>query len=340
MALRFVDSFDHYATADIVKKWSTVSSSPTISAGNGRRSTASLRIATGVVQYVGLNLTAQPTWILGFALRMGTVNSFNSQIMQWFDNASAQVELWMLTTGALSIVRAGSATLGTVTSPLLTAGTYNYIEWAVTIHPSAGTSELRINGTSVLSLTGVNTRATANSSANILRFGYPTGSGSIYTWDYDDVYICDGTGSAPHNTFLGDCRVDTLFPTSDGTSQQWTPSTAGTHYTLVDETAPNTTDYVASNTVGHRDTYGMQDLSAMTGTIYGVQLNLAALKNDAGARSVKPLLLSGASEALGAATALSTSQTYTLHMQTTDPATGVAWTESGVNAAQCGAEVA
>ena len=77
------------------------------------------------------------------------------------------------------------------------------------------------------------------------------------------------------------------------------PRPARTHYTLVDDAAPNTTDYVSSATVGQRDTYGMQDLTAATGTIYGVQLNLAALKSDAGARSIKPLVLSGASEALG-----------------------------------------
>ena len=84
----------------------------------------------------------------------------------------------------------------------------------------------------------------------------------------------------------------------------------------------------------------MQDLTAVTGTIYGVQLNLAALKSDAGARSIKPLLLSGAFEALGTATALSTSQTYTRHVQTTDPVTAAAWTESAVNSMQAGAEVA
>ena len=64
-------------------------------------------------------------------------------------------------------------------------------------------------------------------SANTVRVGMLETT-LIGTLDIDDLYICDGTGSAPHNTFLGDCRVDTLLPTADGTAQQWTPST-GTH---------------------------------------------------------------------------------------------------------------
>jgi hypothetical protein len=48
-----------------------------------------------------------------------------------------------------------------------------------------------------------------------------------------------------------------IFPTSDGNYLQWTPSTGVTHYTLVDETARNTTDYVFSNTTSQRDSYGV-----------------------------------------------------------------------------------
>jgi len=84
----------------------------------------------------------------------------------------------------------------------------------------------------------------------------------------------------------------------------------------------------------------MQDLTAATGTIYGAQLNLAALKSDAGARSIKSLIKSGSSEVLGSAIALNTSQLYTLQMQVTDPATSAAWTEAGINSVTCGAETA
>jgi hypothetical protein len=42
MALRFVDSFDHYLTADLTEKWTNLISTPAISSGNGRRGTSAL----------------------------------------------------------------------------------------------------------------------------------------------------------------------------------------------------------------------------------------------------------------------------------------------------------
>lgn len=339
MSLRFCDSFDHYATADLLKKYTSTNGSPTIQAGSGRRSTASLRCPLNANAFVALTLDAQSTWIVGCALRFSALPVAEAPLIGLYDAAAAlQCDVRMTTAGLLSVTRNGTS-LG-VSSSALSPGTDSYLELRAVIHTTTGAMEARVNGVAWVALTNVNTQAQASASASHIRLGVLQFAQAGQTADFDDLYICDGTGSAPHNTFLGDCRVDTLLPTSDGTSQQWTPSTPGTHYTLVDDSTPNTTDYVASQTVGHRETYGMQDLSAVTGTIYGVQVALAALKSDAGARSVKPLLLSGASEGLGTTAALSTSQTYTRHLQTTDPATGVAWTESAINAMQAGAEVA
>ena len=338
MSLRFMESCDHYVTADLAKKW-TSSVGMSIISSQGRRSTAALT-QTNWGNFVSLTLDNQGTWILGFAFRYTALPaSARSIIARWMDGATNQVELGLTPSGTLTVYRGGTTLLGTSTAAIATA-TYAYLEWLVVFHASAGQVMLRVNGTEVLALTGIQTSASGNAWANAVRIGSMSDStGNMGVTYWDDLYLCDGAGSTPHNTFLGDCRVDTLLPNADGTSQQWAPSTPGTHYTLVDEAAPNTTDYVSSATAGQRDTYGMQDLSAVIGTIYGVQLNLAALKSDAGARSIKPLLLSGGSEALGASTALSTSQLYTRAVQVTDPATGAAWIEAGVNAVQAGAEV-
>ena len=156
----------------------------------------------------------------------------------------------------------------------------------------------------------------------------------------DDFYMLDQSGSAPLNDFLGDCRIDTIYPSADGTYSDFTPSTGSTHYTLVDEATPNTTDYVSSSTVGNRDSYQFQDIAALSAqTIYGVQVNAAIVKDDAGARSAATFVRSGSSNSDGAGVGLSTSQTYISQIFTTDPNTGAAWTESAVNAAQFGTVV-
>jgi len=337
MALRFIDGFDHYATADFGKKWGGVSAgSPAISAGTGRRSTASLRCPTG--SSLHLTLDAQQVWLVGIAVRITAFPTTLVVLLAWLDGVTLQGDVGITNTGAVLVRGGGSATLGTSTN-VLSLNTYYYLEWRLLVgNAGIGQSEVRVNGVSWLALTGVDTQGTVNATATVLKCG--TVQSSAGSLDIDDLYICDGTGSAPHNTFLGDCRVDSLLPNADVTPQQWTPSTGTTHYTLVDETAPNTTDYVSSSTPTHRELFGMQDLTAATGTIYGAQLNLAALKSDAGTRSIKSLIKSGSSEILGSTIALSTSQLYTLQIQVTDPATSVAWTESGINAVNCGAEVA
>lgn len=337
MALRFLDGFDSYVTADLTKKWPTVNGTMTISAGTGRRSTASLRCANQTVSYVARTFDAQGTWTLGVALRFTTMPTSTTDLLRWYDGGTQQCELRITTTGTLQVTRNGTI-LGTSTNALA-LNTYRYIELRLVIHNTTGQAEVRVDGASWLALTNQDTQNSANATADTLRLGViqTTLLGNL---DIDDLYICDGTGSAPHNGLLGDCRVDTLLPNAEGSPQQWTPSTGTSHYQLVDDAAPNTTDYVSNATPTQRELFGMQDLSAVTGTIYGAQLGLAALKSDAGARSVKALIVSGASEALGTAQALSTSQTYLLHVQTTDPATGAAWTETAVNGALCGVETA
>jgi hypothetical protein len=338
VALLFLDGFDHYASAQLPLKWTSLPNGATsidVTAGQGRRGTASLRVSPSANRSLMKQFSNQATWIVGVAFRTQTYPSGATEILGIYDSGAQQVNVVLNSTGTLS-VRRGTTVLLTG-STVVTLNVYVSLELLVTIDNAAGTYTLRVNGATEVTQSGLDTQATANAFGNQVRIGTQPAGPVV---DFDDVYVCDATGAAPHNTFLGDCRVDTLLPNAEGATQQWTPSTGTTHYALVDETPPNTTDYVASFTPPQRDLFGMQDLSTMTGTIYGVQLALAALKSDAGARSLRGVIRSGASEALGSMVALGTSQTYTLQVQTTDPATGTAWTESGVNSVQVGAEVA
>ena len=89
--------------------------------------------------------------------------------------------------------------------------------------------------------------------------------------------MCD-TGGSANNDFLGDVRVETLFPTADGANTAWTPSAAGSHFNKVNEatgTFPDgDTTYVADATPGDRDTYVMSDLAAAAGNVYGVRAKI------------------------------------------------------------------
>jgi hypothetical protein len=155
---------------------------------------------------------------------------------------------------------------------------------------------------------------------------------------YDDFYVCDNSGSAPNNTFLGDVRVQTLLPTGAGASTQWTPS-VGNNWDNVNDAPYSAATYNSANAAGLRDTYAMSDVNSATDTIFGVQANLLALKTDSGSANVKHVVRSGGTDYSGADRVLSTSLASYVAVREVDPATSVAWDNAGINAVEFGMEV-
>ena len=78
-----------------------------------------------------------------------------------------------------------------------------------------------------------------------------------------------------------------LRPSSEGTYLQWKPSVGTTHYTTVDETTCNgNTDYVATTTVGSRDSYGISLVSIPNGsTITDIAITPCASRHQSGSGS-------------------------------------------------------
>jgi len=339
MSLLFIDGFDHYVTADLVKKWSSVAGSPTVAAASGRRGGGALSVTAGNY-YVTKTFTAGASFVLGFAFNAALLPTANRVMAEFKDAGTTQCDLRLNTDGTLSVTRAGTALTNGTSTNTLSIGTYYYIEWKVTIANSisAGSCKVRVNGVDWITVaTSQDTQATANATANSVSIGTTGAIGT--TWLYDDFYLCNSAGST-NNDFIGDCRIDTIYPTSDGNYTAWTPSTGTDHYALVDETAPNTTDYNSGAASGDRDSYGYGNLPALTSqTVYGVQVNAALLKDDAGARSAGTMARSGTTDSDGAGVALSTGQLYVSEVYELDPNTSTAWTETTVNAAEFGVKV-
>lgn len=337
MSLIFMDGFDHYATADITKKWNATGGSPSVNASAGRRSGGALTLTSGTPT-ISKSITAESSFVIGFAFKTTALPSADHFLCALLDSGTLQCELRFTSTGQLKVTRNGTAVTDGTSTNTIAVDTFYYIEWKVTIADSIAASSciVKVNGATWLTVaTGQDLKNTANTTANSFRFG---GSNVAGTYTFDDFYLCNQSGST-NNNFLGDCRIDTLYPTSDGNYSQFTPSTGTTHYTLVDETTPNTSDYNESSTLNHIDSYGMGNLPTSPSTIYGVQVCDAALKDDAGARGLSPFIRSSTTDSVGTELALSTGQLYATAIWETDPATSAAWTASGVNAAEVGGKV-
>ena len=132
-----------------------------------------------------------------------------------------------LSSGSFSVVRTGSVTIGTSAAGVIPSNGFFYFEIGGTISSTVGTVIVRVNGSTVLNLSGVNNFG--GSAANVGSIGYGAHNGAATPLLIAHLYTCDGTGSA-NNTFLGDVRVQYLPPASNATDV-FTPQTGSVSYT-------------------------------------------------------------------------------------------------------------
>lgn len=365
--LLFMDSADHYATADITEKWTQLisvngSENPPVIGAYGRNSTNGIRLqaplpaGTSVSQPIGLTLA--PTgaiFIIGFAAKFTAFSHtipgpsiredsylYSNYLVALLNVNDNLCSLEMNTDGTLTVYRTlnypnNSVALGT-TAVAVQEGVWTFIEFKVTIHDSLGTVDVRINGSSALSLTNQNTRGVGavNGWTNF-KLGlwtHETGQTGP-TMDVDDLYVLDGSG-AVNNDFLGDVTITPIYPSGAGASTGWTPS-AGDNYACVDEATPNDdTDYNATATIGAKDTYAMGNVP-VGADIRAVQILASVRKATEGPGKVKLVTRSSStdhdSDEIGIA---GTDYAYVRQVRETDPATAAAWTESGFNAVEMG----
>jgi hypothetical protein len=330
MALLFLDSFDHYVTADAGEKWTGIGGA--IVAGAGRRSTAAWRSVSSGQSAAKTLAPGDTTCLLGVAMKVPAYTVGN--LVQVRSAATAQITVTLNATGFFE-VRRGTSTgtlLGTA-SASISAGVFIYLELKTRIDPTTGTVTLRVNETLLLSVPSANTASTGVAGWDGVALG-GTGSGN---YDYDDLYVLDGTGAAPLNDLLGDCRVDARYPTAEGASSAWTPLSGTNNALMVDETAPDDdTTYNSTPTVGATDTHVVQDAPVPGAALYGVQLCLSHKKSDAGTCSLAPVVRHGTTDYPGTAFNPGTTYVYQVIPYGLNPGTAAAWTEADFNAAEFG----
>lgn len=333
MALRFADSFDHYATANILKKWTSISSTPLIGA-YGRNGTNGLRIDGD--EGVSLTLDARATWIVGGAFKINLLGSTRF-LFTLKDGATFHVGLGVRADGVLGVFRANNSTeLANSGAFALSVGGMYYIEFKCTIGDTGvGAYEVRVDGTARIGPTaGADTRNGGNATANIVSIET---TGSVTAYDVDDVYICDTSGSV-NNDFLGDVQVKCVLPTAAGATTNFTPS-VGANYECVDDATLDEANYNSSSTVNHVDTFVFGDIPA-AGTVKGVQVWGGMQKSDTDPRSAALMVRPDATDHAGASQTLATSWLGYREIFETNPDTSAAWSPAAVNATEFGYKVA
>jgi len=281
--------------------------------------------------------------IIGQAVNVANFGATTIRYVQFGLSAAMLGFVSVTTDGRVAVYDASSVQLAATAASTMTIGVWRYLEvkW-VPSATSSGSCVIRLDGIEVLNYSGVTT--TTNSVSN-LTFNSRNSMNGV-----DDMYLLDltdgtATDGRPNNDFLGDMKVAHLYPTADGATVTMTPSTGTQHSLCVDENPVNTTDYVSGVGGGSssvRDLYAMADLPGTATTVYGLRVGMYALKSDAGAASLKPIIREpDTTETAGTALPLSTTATgYYGPFTKLKPHAGGVWSPADVNSMQAGAQVA
>jgi hypothetical protein len=348
MALLFLDSFDHYQTEELDKKWTGTNGDLGIEAGKGRCGTAALRMGTFADAIRGIAFGSN-TPIVGFAFRINsemTSPTLGVSLLYLRDGQGRNyLGIGTGSDGSVVVFAPEGTSVSWQTAPnLIHHDTWYFVELKVLLHMSAGAITLRINNVEHLNVSGVQTMGEwgDGSAYNTLppRAIYLIGTSNQEHW-VDDLYVSDDTGPAPQHDFLGDVRVEYLRPRAAGAHQAWpvVVGSSGSHWLAVRDDAIPDGDgsYVEANAPGLTDTNLYEPTGLPTGNpIFGAQLSLYARKTEIGPRTIAPMVNGVTGTPHGPSFE---SYQYYSTSYGANPATGAAWTVASINAIDAGVTV-
>lgn len=331
MALRFVDGFDHYSLpAQLNMKYHTLSIDDATFMTGRRAGSQALLFRSA--EWIAVTLDNQTTWVVGLAVYF--VGNGTEAIVRFYDTAGdVQASVVVQTNGTIRLYRGTTNTSLAISDLALNLNTWYYLEVKINIADSGGLFEARVNEQVWVTFTGDTKQTSVAGASRVILYGRAADNA------IDDLYICDGTGSS-NNDYLGDCRVDTIYPNGTGVYSNFTPQGSGTNWENVDETLlDEDTSYNHSNTIDHKDSFAFTNLPAITGTIFGVQACLGARKDDAGVRVVRPLTRIDGTDYEGGDQYLASSFLFARHLWEQNPDTSAAWTQADIDDAEFGYKI-
>lgn len=262
-----------------------------------------------------------------------------------FMDASGVTEQFRLQFNQAGVITAfrGGSSLGTSAAgaiPIAGASlNWCYLEVGVVLSATVGTITVKVNGTTVMALTGLNNCGGTGTVCGAWKAGSGANTDNITSINFMHYYFADATGGSPWNTFIGDVRVQTLLPTADN-SVQFSHNGLGSNHAnaALVPPVPNT-DFNSDSTSGHQDSFNMGTIAASLTTVFGVNVKVLAEKSDAGARNLQTVVISGGTTSTGTSTGLQQTAQQLKTMYQTDPNTSAQWTAANVNLAKAGYKI-
>jgi len=345
MALLFMDGFDYVISGeDWTTKWEYTNSVTKDTVMEGRRGGYCLKLdyytSTWAKYYNNLNETI----IFGSAIKIDTYNQraggyyylvgFSSTPLG--ESTYPEMKLYFNAGSLTAGHRTGSSSyevVGIAETGTFKTNTWHYLEVKCRIH-SSGTFIVKVDGREILSYSGETNYPTYDESIACFAIKGRNNNAEDYTW-WDDMYILTDSGEAPTD-FLGDCMVDTIYPSASGEYTEMTPS-SGENWECINETIIDDTDYVTGG-LEEKENYDYQDVSGES-AIHGIQL-IDVHKISVGSIIYGNHLLSiYGNDYSGEETALGGWRNINESLFGLDPESGEAWTSDKINKYEFGKKI-
>jgi hypothetical protein len=171
-------------------------------------------------------------YVMGFKAYMPS-DGVKRSIGAFLDGGEYQVELTYDADDKVSVYRgpaqSGGTLLGTTASAISALTTERRIEVEAVIHPSNGSVKVQVDGSNVLTLTGVNTRHTDDNRIN----GFAIGGGTYVGTTTLNLELRDFYWANSGKGFLENWSFAFVTPTGDGSLIEWQDETD--NYLRLDE---------------------------------------------------------------------------------------------------------
>jgi len=325
MARQFIDGWEHGG----IDAWDSVVGGVNVADAVSYNMDGDYCVYIGYNEYIAKNIDAASEYYFAFLYRPD--NSIGSEGMfgTWSDAATL---CYLRRDGTTNIIHAciGATATATVSgTTVLTLDTTFLIEVYVKIDDATGRIVVKVDGITDIDYTG-DTKPGAETTINRARLGLQYGSGGDSAYAYFDNFVCDDAD------WIGETKIQGIAPTAAGNATNWTPS-AGSNYDCVEEIPPSDTDYVSTNTADLIDTYTTGDLAGTIAEIKCVQVQArTAFDATPTPTNINLVARSGGTDYFSGDIAVPAAYKELSYLWEADPATAVAWIESGVNALQIG----
>lgn len=246
-----------------------------------------------------------------------------------------------------------SVTVGTVeilrTDPIQQA-TWHRLEMKVVLSHTNGSVEIRLDESTVASVSGVKTTSLVSALANQVEFVAHSQATTSSVYAIDDIVILNSTAetitfegfTVSTADFIGDVAIGSMYVEAAGSNSAWTPNGASPNYACVDEADVRNgdTDYVSASGTAVIDEYATRWAQLAHGHMLGLQLGVHARIASAGLRTLKHSVRASSTRSADSGRDLtSTSYVYTWSVWSYNPVTGLAWTAEVLDGLEVGQEL-